>query len=152
MASSGWKVINSKEVYGFALGYATNIDNQLIQLKDHPNRYYLVPVYRSYAVQISNLIDEIGKLVAGQTDPATLPPASKRAFYEGTTILKPVDLRKADYRRLACGEFSALYRLEYSENPHVCFGVRVFFREDEPEHLEAALEALYQQIIKRLRG
>lgn len=153
MAAPGWKVVNSQEMWALARAYLNDIDRRQFAIKDHPNRYFEAMTYRAWALQAKGLLKRIvDELTFGNLDPTTLPPASKLVYYQGTTILKPIDLSKPDYRRLSVGEFSALYRLIYSERPHVCFGVAIFLREDEPENLELALEAQYQQMIKRISG
>ena len=152
MASSGWKVINPNEFWESGLAYLDDFNGRILAIRYHPDRYYDIEEYRSYTVQLVELREKIDRLAAGETDPMSLPPASKHVFYEGTSILKPINLLKPDYRRLTFRNFSALYRLNYSERPPVCFGVRIFFNADEPKNLEFALEILYQQIIKKMRG
>ena len=152
MATTNWVVVHPPDFWAFGLAYLNDIDHRIKGVKDHSDRYYVVSNYQEYVAQFGQLVAKVNELVEGDVDPVGLPPASKLVYYEGTSILRPIDLNKPDYRRLPSGEFSAIYRLDYSQKPHVCFGVRIFFRVDDFRHMEAALEALYQQILKRMSG
>jgi hypothetical protein len=153
VASTGWQVVHPEEFWESGRAYIADIRAQVHSLPDHQNLYYELPDYEEYADQFIGLATMIAELSSGKIDPISLPSATDWQFLdESSTILSPLNLLRPDYRRLTFKSFSAFYRLNHSDTPPVCFGVRIFLNTSEPEDVEAALEFQFQQIMKRLRG